>query len=118
MKLSKKTKRALYINVILLYLIVSIFGVIKTTYNHIIINHNIDLTYNMCLVTNDLNNMPDINRTFNYREMNDRMSDGVTRKLTDVYHSNIFHFNFFIFGMSMFLLGYSFMMIITLSYKN
>jgi len=83
----------------------SVYGLCKSFHNIAILQHNIDLSYNIALMTNDLNdyfNDTNSSNFIDYREYKDRMQSGRIVPLTDIYWESIFRIDNHAFAIYLF----------------
>jgi hypothetical protein len=107
----------LYVGVI----IYSVGGLIFTSYSEGIYFHNIDMAYNMCLISNDLCEISkegNCSMNTDYRNWNDRYSLNDTISYSDTYieSNDNMTLNFFQFGYYAFIFGFGICSLIFLSF--
>jgi len=104
------------------FIIYGSFGMIVFSYSEGIYFHNIDMAYNMCLISNDLCEISkggNCSMNTNYRNWHDRYSLNETSSYSDLYieSNDNMRLNFFKFGYFGFLFGYGFCGLFFLSLK-
>ena len=95
MKKHKKLIRNLTIITNLLLIVLFVLSVNQLTRSYYVGLHNIDLTHNFLLVSNDLNNYYHNDGSgsylFNYRDMGERISVNKTKPVDDLYIETMSH---------------------------
>jgi len=89
----------------LLILLSSVYGLCKSFHSIAILQHNIDLSYNIGLMVNDLNDEFDkMNNSYfiDYRSYEDRMQSGRVESLTNVYWKSIYRIDDYAFKIFLF----------------
>jgi hypothetical protein len=102
------------------FILYSVGNIVVLAFNYGFFFHNIDLSYNMCLVSNDLKEIEKSgNCTFetDYREFKDRYDLNETTSYTDSYINsfNAMRIDFIKFGYFGLLLGYSIFGLLSMS---
>lgn len=119
--MKKKTKKYINLNLksitkILFFIVIvfSIFGLTSAYRSINRIQHNIDLSYNMALISNDLNVHFNGSGILDYRQWEDLASNGKIYSYVSIYWNSIYSVDKYIYIMMLhtFLITYSLMVLV------